>query len=111
MKMDRWWALEKSFAECHSLPFIDIPRMVGSIRQNRFESCFALSRLTFGSIKKGIDEKDFDETLEKLGLRDVSSVFRIEVNQGGIDSDSDLKFTGWPSIIEGDSRVPFVRGI
>jgi hypothetical protein len=96
------------FAKCDSLTSFYVPERVESIGQDCFEACSPLSVLRFGSanaLKAVVGQMILDRALEHIGFSGLSTVFRIEVAQGG----SDLEFPGWSSSLEADSHVTFVR--
>jgi hypothetical protein len=99
-----------AFADCHSLSFFDIPRMVESIGQDCFKKCFPLSRLTFDSadsLKRVLGQMVLDSALEHFGFSEISSVFTIEVTEGGVN----LEFPGWSSVVDADSHLTIVKAM
>jgi hypothetical protein len=57
-----------------------------------------MRRLKFGSgeaLKKIVGDAMLDEALDDIGFSEISSLFRIEVNQGG----EKLGFSGWVSVL------------
>jgi hypothetical protein len=99
---------KKAFAKCRSLRSFDFPGTVEEIAEKCFSGCYPLHRLRFWSgevVRKIIGDVTLDEALEKLGFRDMSSIFRIEVDVGG----ADFAFPGWSSVRDGDSHLTLVR--
>jgi hypothetical protein len=84
----------KAFAKCFSLRSFKIPQHVGEISENCFSKCDHLTRLKFwcGELLTAIvGEVTLDETLDRIGLSDIPSTFKIEVDHGRLDFD----FSGW----------------
>jgi hypothetical protein len=101
---------KKAIAECRSLRSFAVPAIVESIGQGCFAKCFALFRLRFGSansLKRVVGEMKLDDALEHFGFDEISSLFRIEVTQGGLD----LEFPGWSSVVDADSHLIIVEAI
>jgi hypothetical protein len=59
------------------------------------------------SIKKVVGEMTLDEALEHFGFNDISSVFMIEVTEGGVD----LKLPGLSSVVDTDSPLTIIKVI
>jgi hypothetical protein len=99
-----------AFAKCTSLRFFCVPRMVESIGQNCFAKDHVLSRLKFDSsdsLRKVVGPMSLDEALGHFGFNEISSVFGIEIAQGGVD----LEFPGWSSLVDPDSHLTIIQAI
>jgi hypothetical protein len=110
--MDRDAALvrieEKAFTDCRSLRSFDVPKSVARIGRKCFKRCRCLHQLTFGctaTLKRIIGDVILDEALDQIGFADISGLFRIEVNDEGVD----LEFPGWISVGEGDSTLVLIQ--
>jgi hypothetical protein len=67
--------------------------------------CPSLFRLKFGSggiLKKIVSDVTLEEGLEYLGITEISSLFRIEVDE---DDDADLSFPGWIHVSDSSSHL------
>jgi hypothetical protein len=92
-----------TFAKCTSLRSFSIPRRVEEIGRNCFNGCIHLDRLAFGSsesLKQVVGDRSLDEALDDFGVSANSSLFRIEVEDGG----AEFEFPGWVSV-PGGSEV------
>jgi hypothetical protein len=104
---------ERAFASCTSLRSFDIPRWVGGIGSNCFQKCIHLYRLRFRSsesLKRSIANRSLDEALDEFGVSATSSLFRIEIEDGGVE----LNLSGWISLWgggEGDLHLTVVRDL
>jgi hypothetical protein len=90
-----------AFAKCASLRSFDIPGQVGEIGSNCFTKCNYLYRLRFHSsesLKKVIGDRSLDDALGQCGVSADSSLFRIEVDDGGVE----LQIPGWVSAQDDD---------
>jgi hypothetical protein len=99
-----------AFAECLSLRFLGITRLVESIGQDCFRKGLPLSGLGFDSgdsLKKVVDQMGLDVALKTFGINEVSTVFSIEVAQGG----EGFEFPGWSSFTSADSRLRLVKAM
>jgi hypothetical protein len=95
---------EESFAECHCLRSLYVPRGVEAIGVNSFRRCASLLRLKFEScesLKKVVSDMTLDQFLKHLGFAHVSSVFKLEIDGGIMESDwADLvSFFGESSLL------------
>jgi hypothetical protein len=93
-----------AFAGCHALRSFQIPRSVEEIGEECFDECRPLHRLTFGSsasLMKILGGRPLDEGLDSIGFKEISSLLRIEVEDGGVD----LEFPGWISVGDGGSTL------
>jgi hypothetical protein len=84
---------QELFAGCSSLGSFYVPKTVEEIGENCFKKCPSLSRLWFGSgdtLKSLVRDMTLDAALERLGVSDVSGLFRIEVDEDC----ADLMFPG-----------------
>jgi hypothetical protein len=80
----------KAFAKCFSLRSFKSPRNVGEIGGNCFSKCNHLTRLKFWcgeSLTTIVGEGTLDEALDRIGLSDIPSTFKIEVDHGRLDFD------------------------
>jgi hypothetical protein len=99
-----------AFAECCSLRSFDIPQTVDEIGASCFEGCAPLDRLRFGSgdrLKKFVGDFALDEWLENIGFSDISSVFRLEIDDCG----TGLEFRGWFLVDDETSHLALVRDV
>jgi hypothetical protein len=93
---------QEAFAGCSCLRSFYVPKNVESIGENSFKRCPSLSRLKFGSgepLKRFVRDMTLDEALKHLGFREISNLFRIEVE----DNVSDLSFRGWDPVADDES--------
>jgi hypothetical protein len=100
----------RAFAKCTSLRSFYIPRQVAGIGGQCFNECHYLSRLMFGSsesLKRVVGYRSLDEALDEFGVSASSSLFRIDVEDGGVE----LNIAGWVLVDggEGDLRLTLVR--
>jgi hypothetical protein len=103
----------RAFANCRSLRSFDIPLQVGEIGSKCFNNCIHLYRLQFRSsecLKRVIGDRLLDDALNEFGLRGSSTLFRIEVEDGG---GVELKLPGWSCVCdgEGDLELSLIRNI
>jgi hypothetical protein len=81
---------EEALAECFSLRAFCVPRSVEFIGTNCFQSCVSLHRLRFASgesLKRLIGDSTLDEVLETVGLGEITSLMRIEMEDDDIPVD------------------------
>jgi hypothetical protein len=99
---------EEAFAACHCLRSFYVPKNVARIGANCFKECHSLFGLKFGSgdtLRRIVRDLTLDETLDDLGIIEISSLFRMEV-----DNDvSDLSFPGWISVADESSPLTLAR--
>jgi hypothetical protein len=103
----------KAFAKCTSLRSFVLPPLVEEIGSNCFNECIHLYRLKFMSsecLQRVIGAGLLDDALYEFGVSGSSSLFRIEVGDGG---GVELKFPGWTYVCgcEEDSDLSLVRDI
>jgi hypothetical protein len=82
-----------AFAGCCCLRSFYVRKNVEEIGANCFKKCHSLFQLKFGSggtLKKIVRDGTLDEALEHLGFTEITSLFRIEVE----DDDSESFFPG-----------------
>jgi hypothetical protein len=94
----------EAFMKCCSLRSFYVPKNVERIGKDCFRKCPSLAGLRFGSggtLKRIVTEKTLDEALEHLGITEISSVFRIEIDEDG----SDLAFPGWIAVSDAGSHL------
>jgi hypothetical protein len=94
----------EAFSECRLLVSFCIPKSVEVICEDCFRKCSSLNRLGFGSgesLKKFVCDSTLDEALEKLGFDEISSLFRIEIE----DCRVCFEFPGWSSIAGESSHL------
>jgi hypothetical protein len=87
---------KEAFADCCSLKSFHVSRSVERIGEGCFGGCGPLRQLRFrslASLKKIVGDFTLDEALENIGFDEISSLFRIEVEDGG----ADFEFGGWVS--------------
>jgi hypothetical protein len=99
---------KEAFSDCYSLRSFYVPKSVEGIGSNCFSGCGPLYRLKFASgesLKKIVGDLTLVEARRGFGFNDISSLFRIELNQGA----GDLTFPGWVSVRDGDSTLVSVR--
>jgi hypothetical protein len=101
-----------AFAKCTSLRSFDIPRRVVRVGRNCFSKSTYLTRLRFRlseSLKRVVGRRSLDDALDELGVSGNSSLFKIEIDDGGVD----LKFAGWSGKTvrdgDGDLHIALVR--
>jgi hypothetical protein len=76
--------------------------LVGEIHPSCFHGCIYLYRLTFKSsesLKRIVGDRSLDDAPDELGVSGGSSLFRIEVEDGG----AELEFPGWISTRIGET--------
>jgi hypothetical protein len=98
----------EAFAECSSLRSFYVPRTVEAIGENCFKRCPYFSRHRFGSrdtLKRTMSDMRLDEALERLGVAEISGLFRIELE----DDVSALSFPGWVPVADESSHLTLVR--
>jgi hypothetical protein len=84
----------EAFMGCCSLRSFYVPKNVERIGEDCFRKCPSLTELRFGSgatLKRIVTEKTLDEALEYLGITEISSLFRVEIDEDA----SVLAFPGW----------------
>jgi hypothetical protein len=82
--------------------------MVESIGHNCFAKAGVLSQLKFGSgdsLRRVVGQMSLDAALEHLGFSETTSLFRIEVTQGGEE------FPGWSSVVDADLDLTIIHAI
>jgi hypothetical protein len=80
---------KESFSECAKLRLFYAPRNVEGIGEDCFSNCRALPKLRFASeeaLKKAVGDAALDDAFENLGLGELSNVFQIEFDSGGMRS-------------------------
>jgi hypothetical protein len=100
---------KEAFGDCCSLRSFYVPQCVEGIGERCFSGCGPLRRLRFGSIaslKKIVGDGTVDAALENIGFGRISSLFRIEVDHGGVN----LEFPGWISVADGGSTLALIQG-
>jgi hypothetical protein len=102
----------RGFVKCTSLRSFSIPPHVGEISSKCFDEGIHLYQLEIMSaecLKIVIGDRFRDDALDEFGVRGSSSLFRIEVEDGGVE----LKFPGWSHVYgdEADSEWSLVRDI
>jgi hypothetical protein len=93
----------RSFAKCTSLRSFSIPRHVIEIGNNCFSESEHLYRLRFESsesFKRIVGDQSLDDALNKVGVSASSSLFRIDIEDGG----EELNHTGWVSVFGGEGH-------
>jgi hypothetical protein len=98
----------EAFAGCSCLRLFYVPKNAEGIEENFFTKCRSLFRLMLGSgdtLKRIMKNRTLDEVLENLGITEISSLFRIEVEEDG----SDLSFPGWISVDDESSHLTLAR--
>jgi hypothetical protein len=96
----------KAFEKCTSLRSFSIPRHVGEIGSNCFNECIHLYQLKFMSselLTRVIGHRFLDDALDEFGVRGSSSLFRIEVEDGGVE----LKVPGWTYVCSCEGNLQF----
>jgi hypothetical protein len=94
----------RAFVKCSSMRSFDIPGRVGEIGSNCFSECVHLYQLKFGSselLKRMIGDRSLDDALDEFGVSATSTLFRIDVEGGGVD----LQLPGWVSVRNGDGAL------
>jgi hypothetical protein len=94
----------RAFAKCTSLRSFSIPRQVVAIGNNCFDECDYLYQLEFRSsesLNRIIGDLPLDTALNNIGVSVRSSLFRIEIEDGG----KELKFPGWVSLDDGEGYL------
>jgi hypothetical protein len=84
----------EAFSKCRSLRSFYVPASVAELGENSFRKCRSLHRLKFASyesLKTFALDSALDAALEKVGISEISSVMRIEIDDGEVDCD----FPGW----------------
>jgi hypothetical protein len=98
----------EAFSECHSLRSFYLPRSIEIIGENCFKKCHYLRRLQFSSgefLNKLVGDSRLDEVLETLGLSEITSLLKIELEE----SETQIGFTGWSSTGDGSSFLTLVQ--
>jgi hypothetical protein len=98
---------KEAFSKCCSLRSFYIPIGVEAIGEKCFNKCYSLHRLRFvsnESVKKFVGDLRLDEALENIGFAEISSVFRMEFDEGGVP----LDFPGWSPKCDGLARFALV---
>jgi hypothetical protein len=93
-----------AFAHCTSLRSFNVPQLVESIGKNCFSECIHLYRLRFGSsesLKTVIGDRSLDDALYEFGVSINSSLFRIDIVDGGLES----FWSGWISVLGGEADL------
>jgi hypothetical protein len=93
-----------AFAKCALLRSFTIPPRVGEINRDCFIGCIYLHRLKFRSsesLKRVLGDRSLDDGLEGIGVTINSGLFRIEVEDGGME----LEFPGWTSASVGEGHL------
>jgi hypothetical protein len=88
---------DRAFAKCTSLRSFSIPQQVGEVGRNCFAESIHLCRLRFRSsesMTRVIGDQSLDDALNELGVNVCSSLFEIEVEDGG----EELNHPGWISL-------------
>jgi hypothetical protein len=95
----------RAFAKCISLRSFWIPSLVERIGSNCFRECFYFYQLMFDSsesLKRIVGGRSLDDALEEIGVRESSSLFRIDIDDVGVE----LEFPGWVSVPDGEGSFP-----
>jgi hypothetical protein len=93
-----------AFAKCTSLRSFYFPQLLGEIGSQCFSKCDYLYQLKFGtseSLKKVVGDRSLEDALEEFGVIAGSTLFRIDVEDGGVE----LEFPGWVSVCDGDKAL------
>jgi hypothetical protein len=103
----------RAFAKCTSLRSFSVPPLVGEINSTCFTECIHLYELKFMSsecLKRVIGDRLLDDVLDEFGVTGSSSLFRIDVEDGG---GVELKFQGWSQVgdCEGDLEFSLIQDI
>jgi hypothetical protein len=96
---------QEAFAGCCSLRSFSVPKNIEEIGENCFKQCPSLFRLWIESgetLKRIVRAGTLDEALGYLGFVQISSRFRIEVEEDVCD----LSFPGW--IPDADDGSPLI---
>jgi hypothetical protein len=105
--------IERSaFSKCLSLRSFYVPESVSVLSDKCFHKCSSLHRLRFAtskSLKKLVFGSTLDQVLENIGLDDVSSFLRIDLEV--TDGEVDFEFSGWSSVGDGRSPLTLVQDI
>jgi hypothetical protein len=99
---------EEAFSECFALRTFYIPRSLEVVGENCFKKCRSLRRLRFASgefLNKFVGDFTLDEALEMLGLGEISSLMRIEIE----DREQRVEFDGWSSVADGSLYLTLVQ--
>jgi hypothetical protein len=97
---------EMAFANCTSLRSFYIPQSARGIGSNCFQGCIYLYRITFGSsecLQRVIGDRSLDDALPEFGMIMRSSLFQIDVEDGGVELE--LDFPGWVSVRDGEGYL------
>jgi hypothetical protein len=100
----------EAFADYCSLRSFYFPKNVREVGERCFIRCGTLHLLIFECdllLKSIVSDDTLDEALERIGFAGtgISSLFKIEVNQKGLD----LDVPGWVSIRDGDSSTVIIQ--
>jgi hypothetical protein len=101
---------KEAFTECHSLKSFSVPKSVETIGEDCFKDCHSLSRLSFVSsdlLKQFVGDCTLDEALENIGLAEISTRFRIEIDERG----ACFEFPGWSSVAHGSSHLVLIQDL
>jgi hypothetical protein len=99
---------QDAFAGWTSLRSFTVPKSIETIGKNCFKQCPSLFRLKFRSgrtLKRIVGETRLDDALDHLRLTEISSLFRIEVEEDG----GDLAFPGWIPVADESSHLTLAR--
>jgi hypothetical protein len=101
----------KTFAKCISLRSFVVPPLVGEIGSNCFTECihlYQLKAMPLECLQRVVGARLLDDALYEFGMSGSSSLFRIEIGDGGVR----LKFPGWSYVCgcEEDLDLSLVRG-
>jgi hypothetical protein len=100
----------EAFSECCCLRSFSVPVSIEELGENCFHRCPSLHQLRFVSgetLGKLVGDSTLDDWLEKVGIYEISSVLRIEIDYGGMAFD----FPGWSYHDDGLSRFSLVQDI
>jgi hypothetical protein len=99
---------KEAFADCRSLRSFYFSKSVREVVESCFIRCDPLHLLVFGSggsLKRVVGDATLDEALEHIGFDDISSLFKIDVNEDG----ADLNFSGWISVGDSGSTMLLIQ--
>jgi hypothetical protein len=99
---------QEAFSGCSCLRSFYVPKNVGEIGENCFWNCPSLLRLNFGcgqTLKSLVRDLTLDESLEHLGVTEISGLFRIEMEEDV----PDLSFPGWVYVTGESSQLTLTR--
>jgi hypothetical protein len=104
----------RAFAKCTSLRSFYIPQLVAEISSNCFNECIYLYQLQFQSsesLPRVVADRLLDDALDEFGVSESCRLFKIEVEDEGLELNLPGLVSAYIDGDDGDLRLTFVRDV